>query len=49
MKAEKMNVEIERTRNERQGIRLSTYRDKLWGMREDVASETGDGRNDLQG
>ena len=49
MKAEKMVVEIERTRNERQRNRLSTYRDKLWDMRKDVASETGEGRNDLQG
>ena len=49
MKAEKMNVEIERTRNERQGIRLSTYREKLWDMHEDLASETGGGRDDLQG
>ena len=49
MKAEKMIVEIERTRNERQGNRMSAYGDKLWDMREDVASETGDGRNDLQG
>lgn len=49
MKAEKMIVEIEGTRNERQGIRLRTYRDMLWDMHEDIASETGEGRNDLQG
>ena len=44
MKAEKMVDEIKRTRNERQGIGLRIYRDKLREMCKDVASETGDGR-----
>lgn len=47
MKAEKMIVEIERAENERQGNRLSEYRDKLMEMREDVTSETGGDGDDL--
>lgn len=49
MKAEKRIVEIERTANERQGNRLSAYRDKLRETRKGVTSETGGGRYDLQG
>lgn len=42
MKAEKMIVEIERTGNQRQGSRLSAYRDKLREACKDVA--TGEGK-----
>ena len=41
MKAEKMIVEIERTGNQRQGSRLSAYRDKLREACKDAAPEEG--------
>lgn len=40
MKAEKMIVEVERTRNEKQVSRLSTYRDKL----KDVCTASEEGK-----
>ena len=41
MKAEKKIVEIERTGNQRQGSRLSSYRDKLREACKDAAPEEG--------
>ena len=44
MKAEKMIVEVERTRNEKQVSRLSTYRDKL----KDVCTASEEGKKETQ-
>lgn len=49
MKREKIIVEIDKTRNECQGNRMSSYKDKLRKIRKDVDSEIRGGRDDLQG